>query len=137
MTQFKVGDAFESTDIFTGGTHEYKITDRTETKIICQRVYHEIDGTHKGRETFEIHTDNDCEYIVLWTYKGEEGRKYAESSDSNGNEEDYYESYDPCYGCLARDNSYNCKHCPHGDDGCYDSPFDVYTPSELGINVKW
>lgn len=47
------------------------------------------------------------------------------------------DSDDPCYGCQACDNSYNCKHCIHGDDGQYNSPFDVYTPSELGINVKW
>lgn len=44
--------------------------------------------------------------------------------------------YDPCYGCAAS-SRYNCKHCPHGDDGRYESPFDVYTPAELGISVKW
>ena len=44
--------------------------------------------------------------------------------------------FDPCYGCAAS-SSYNCKHCPYGDDGRYESPFDVYTPAELGISVKW
>lgn len=46
------------------------------------------------------------------------------------------ESYDSCAMCAKYDGGYNCKHCKYGDDGRYESPFDVYTPAELGINVK-
>ena len=45
---------------------------------------------------------------------------------------DYDEPFDdPCYGCQRCDHSYNCKHCEYGDDGRYESPWDVYSPSEL------
>lgn len=79
---FKINDTFESTCIFTGGSHEYKVISRTETVLHCERIYYEIDGTHKGIENFEIHKDeNGKEYIVLWTYRGEEGRHYAEQEE--------------------------------------------------------
>lgn len=50
-------------------------------------------------------------------------------------DEQYIADYidDPCFNCKAQDFSYNCKHCPHGDDGRYESVFDVYLPSELGL----
>lgn len=76
---FEVGYEFNSTCIFTGGSHMYKVISRTENILSCERIYYEIDGTHKGTEDFEIHKDeNGKEYIILWTYKGEEGRHYAE-----------------------------------------------------------
>ena len=74
-------------------------------------------------------------------FSGEEAKTYAteETDENNTESEDEYDDIidDPCYGCPACDHSYNCKHCPHGDDGRYDSPFDVYTPSELGLSVSW
>ena len=85
--------------------------------------------------------------ISIWNEKREAARYFSEEcdeeteTDENNTENvtDYYDDYanDPCYGCQACDHSYNCKHCPHGDDGRYDSPFDVYTPSELGLSVHW
>ena len=76
---FEVGQEFETTSIFTGGSHIYKIVSRTETVIHCERVYYEIDGTHKGTEKFDVHADeNGREYIVLWEYQGAEGREYAD-----------------------------------------------------------
>ena len=76
---FKSGHKFVTTCIFTGGCHMYEVVSRTETVLHCERVYYEIDGTHKGTEDFDIHKDEDGkEYIVLWRYKGEEGRHYAE-----------------------------------------------------------
>lgn len=65
-----------------------------------------------------------------------EDRNYNRLYHSEEPEEENYD-FDPCEGCMACDNSYNCKHCPHGDDGRYETPFDVYTPSELGISVSW
>ena len=76
---FKPNDTFTSTCIFTGGSHNYKVISRTENVLHCERVYYEIDGTHKGTEDFEIHKDeNGREYIILWSYKDAEGRHYAE-----------------------------------------------------------
>lgn len=76
---FTVGFEFYTTCIFTGGCHHYKVTSRTEDELRCEFIYEELDGTHKGTEIFEIHKDcKGREYIVLWTYKGDEGRLYAE-----------------------------------------------------------
>ena len=73
---FEVGYRFNSTCIFTGGSHDYEVVSRTEKELHCEASYWEIDGIHKVRETFEIHKEDEREYIVLWTYKGEEGRHY-------------------------------------------------------------
>ena len=55
----------------------------------------------------------------------------TDSEEETEMEEDLYEEdLDPCYGCPRMDGGYNCKHCPHGDDGNY-SIYDVYRPSEL------
>lgn len=79
---FKENDTFTSTCIFTGGRHNYKVVSRTETVLHCEGIYHELDGIHKVPEDFEIHKDeNGREYIVLWTYKGEEGRHYADGKE--------------------------------------------------------
>lgn len=76
---FHIGDEFTFTCIFTGGIHSYKVASRTEKVLKCERVYHEIDGTHTGTENFEIHTDeNGKEYIILWEYKEHKGIHYAE-----------------------------------------------------------
>ena len=74
MKRFEIGQAFCSTDIFTGGIQEYIITNRTETEIFCNVLRNELDGTHTGEETFEIHTDdNGNEYVVLWEYHEHRG----------------------------------------------------------------
>ena len=85
--------------------------------------------------------------ISIWNEEREAAKWFSgecdeeTETDENNTEDatDDYDDYsnDPCYGCQACDHSYNCKHCPHGDDGRYDSPFDVYTPSELGLSVSW
>lgn len=130
---FEVGHEFESVSIFTGGTHHYKVTSRTEDELRCSRIFNELDGTHKGKEVFEIHKDNGREYIILWKYKGEEGRHYEPEKTKDFLEE--MENFDPCEDCR-KISSYNCKHCKYGDDGNY-SVYDVYTPAELGIKVSW
>ena len=76
--KFKVNDTFTSTCIFTGGSHMYKVISRTENTLHCKRIYHEIDGTHKGTEDFEIYTDESGrEYIILWVYKDHRGIYFA------------------------------------------------------------
>lgn len=84
--------------------------------------------------------------ISIWNEEREAARYFSgeseeetETDENNTETEDDYDDYmnDPCYGCQACDHGYNCKHCIHGDDGRYETPFDVYTPSELGISVSW
>lgn len=100
-----------------------------------------IDTEEKLLDWFKTQYEIDEEYRKAALYHAygttdEEEIKQMLSAESETEESD--EPYnDPCFGCQACDNSYNCKHCVHGDDGRYESPFDVYTPSELGISVKW
>ena len=92
------------------------------------------------REQFEI--DEEYRKAAKWNaYGTTDDEEIAEMLKANSEEEietkdNYSEEEDPCYGCQAYDGGYNCKHCPHGDDGRY-SVTDVYTPSELGIHVSW
>ena len=104
----------------------------TEKKLLnFFKEEHEIDEEHRKAAL----------YYAYGTTNEEEIKRMleAETEFETEEHEEYIDDYvdDPCFGCYARDNSYNCKHCPHGDDGRYESPFDVYTPSELGLNVKW
>ena len=94
------------------------------------------------KDEYEI--DEEYRKAALWGAYGTTDENAMQSSETETEEDmeeddeyDYEDDYDPCFGCMARDNSYNCKHCKHGDDGRYGSPFDVYTPSELGLNIKW
>lgn len=76
---FEIGNEFTSTCIFTGGSHMYTVVSREESILHCEATYYEMDGTHKVKEDFEIHTDeNGREYIVLWKYGDHEGRHYAD-----------------------------------------------------------
>lgn len=86
--------------------------------------------------------DEECRKAANWMAYGttdeEELAEIHRAEAEPVTEESYDEPFDdPCYGCQRCDNSYNCKHCEYGDDGQYNSPWDVYTPSELGISVKW
>lgn len=128
MAKFKVGDKFETTCIFTGGSHDYEVSAIKDNILCCKASYEELDGTHEVTEEFEIHEENGNEYIVLWEYNGHRGIYYAECAETES--DDYKELDDPCFGCQAH-SRYNCKHCVHGDDGHYDSPFDVYRVDEL------
>lgn len=116
-----------------------------EDKAIKELIERGVDTEEKLLDWFQhqFEVDEELRKAALWHAYGTTDEKEIElmlSVGVNGEDDnveyDNYE-YDPCYGCQACDNSYNCKHCPHGDDGRYESPFDVYTPSELGISVKW
>jgi hypothetical protein len=110
-----------------------------EHKSKCGKV-----NEHKLKENLNTIISIHNEYWeAARFFSGEEAEAYAntetETDENNTETEEHYEDYadDPCYGCQACDHGYNCKHCIHGDDGRYETPFDVYTPSELGISVSW
>ena len=92
------------------------------------------------KNSYEV--DEEYRKAANWAAYGttneEELRRIHETeSETDEVETDYEDNYDPCDGCMRCDNSYNCKHCKYGDDGRYESPFDVYTPAELGLSVVW
>ena len=113
-----------------------------ENKMIQELIESGIDTEEKMLDWFakQFEEDEELRKAALWYAYGttdeKEIKKMLDEEETETN--DYEEPFnDPCYGCQRFDGSYNCKHCIHGDDGRYESPFDVYTPSELGINVKW
>lgn len=116
-----------------------------EDKQIEELIKLGVDTEEKLLDWFKNQFEIDEEYrkAALWHAYGttdEEEIKQMLSAETETEETEMEESNtfdDPCFGCQAYDGSYNCKHCTHGDDGRYESPFDVYTPSELGISVKW
>ncbi len=115
-----------------------------EDKQIQELIDRGIDTEKKLMEFFKDNYEIDEEYrkASLYYAYGTTDEKEIEQilkieSEDLNEESESDEEYDPCFGCQACDHSYNCKHCKYGDDGRYESPFDVYTPSELGINVKW
>lgn len=78
ITRFNPGDKYENVDWFTGGVHTYKCISRTENTVTLSAIYDEIDGLHVvPPETFDIRSDEDGEYILFYTYYGEENRMYA------------------------------------------------------------
>ena len=116
-----------------------------EDKAIKELIERGVDTEEKLLDWFQhqFEVDEELRKAALWHAYGTTDEEEIElmlkvgvNGEDDNVEYDNYE-YDPCYGCQACDNSHNCKHCPHGDDGRYESPFDVYTPSELGISVKW
>lgn len=101
----------------------------TETKLLDWFMQqHEIDEEYRKAADYMAYGTTDEEELE---------RIRREERKTEPVTENKLFKYDPCEGCMAYDNSYNCKHCKYGDDGRYESPFDVYTPSELGISVKW
>ena len=110
-----------------------------ENKQIEELIKSGIDTEEKLLEWFKTQYEIDEEYrkAALWHAYGttdeEEIKKMldteTENKETETEETDIFD--DPCYGCQAYDGSYNCKHCQYGDDGRYESPFDVYSPSEL------
>ena len=101
----------------------------TEAKLLVLfKEHYEIDEEHRKAANWAAYGTTDEEEIR---------RIHEAESEVEENETEMEDDYDPCFGCKAYDNSYNCKHCQYGDDGRYESPFDVYSPSELGLSVVW
>ena len=87
---------------------------------------YEIDEEYRKAALYHAYGTTDEKEIEEFLNTG------SESEETESDNYDYEsELNDPCYGCMRYDNSYNCKHCKYGDDGRYDSPFDVYSMSEL------
>ena len=114
-----------------------------EDKEIQELIDNGIDTEKKLLKFFKDGYEIDEEYrkASLWYAYGttdEEEIARMQSSETETEENTEEDSYDyesdfndPCFGCMAMDGSYNCKHCKYGDDGRYGSPFDVYSISEL------
>ena len=108
-----------------------------DDKMIQELIDSGINTENKLLKWFKDGYEIDEEYrkAALWHGYGttnEEELVANESVEETETEYCYEDEFDdPCFGCMARDNSYNCKHCKYGDDGRYGSPFDVYTISEL------
>ena len=99
-----------------------------------------VDTEKKLRNFIQQGYEIDEEYrkAALWhAYGTTDEKEIAQMNASVELTRENEDKYDPCEGCQAYDGSYNCKHCKYGDDGRYESPFDVYTPAELGISVRW
>lgn len=109
-----------------------------DDKMIQELINNGINTEKKLLKFFKDGYEVDEEYrkAALWAGYGttdekeierihEQEKELTELSDAA---EEYY---DPCGMCAKYDGGYNCKHCKYGDDGRYESPFDVYTISEL------
>ena len=108
-----------------------------DDKMIEELINIGINTEEKLLEFFKTQYEIDEEYrkAANWHAYGttdEEELAEIHRAESEPVTEDYEDPFDdPCYGCQRYDGSYNCKHCIHGDDGRYESPWDVYSTSEL------
>ncbi len=99
----------------------YIVVDRLCTMEKAKR-YAKMLQDDDNNSYFEAKDGYRCEYIIEEETEETKPEEYAGYEDSS------------CFGCQKFDSGYNCKHCQYGDDGRY-SVYDVYTPSELGLNV--
>lgn len=77
--KFEVGQKFNATCIFTGGTSTYTIVARELDIIKCESIKIELDGVHHVAEEFKIELDSETgeEKIELWSYCDHKGYLYA------------------------------------------------------------
>lgn len=77
--KFKVGQHYDFTDWFTGGTSDRVVDKISDGKVTFKIERWELDGHHFTTETYDIDTDeNGNESVLLYTYHDEEARIYAE-----------------------------------------------------------
>ncbi len=80
MGEFEAGKSYTIVDHATGGIHHYSCLRRTTDEVEMLPVYYEIDGVYKQDVVnFTVKKDHDVEYIVIFSYKVEERRLYANS----------------------------------------------------------
>lgn len=80
MGEFEAGKSYTIVDHATGGIHHYSCLRRTTDEVEMLPVYYEIDGVYKQDVVnFTVKKDHDVEYIVIFSYKWEERRLYANS----------------------------------------------------------
>lgn len=77
--RFQAGETYESVDWFTGGTGYYTVVRRNGDILELTEAHDEIDGFHTNPETstYEVHEEDGTEYIVFYSYRGNENRLYA------------------------------------------------------------
>ena len=84
MKKFEVGQKLFATGLF-GDASEYNVVSVTDTTVTFSHSHiSEDDGlrVEDGEISFDILVDhNSDEYVVIWTYHGEEGRLYADTVD--------------------------------------------------------
>lgn len=76
---FQIGERYASIDWFTGGTTYLTVTGRAKDTLSLTEAHDEIDGFHVcGTESaYVIREEDGVEYIVLYSYHGNENRVYA------------------------------------------------------------
>lgn len=77
--KFIVGDTYSYTDWFTGGQIAMMCQSISEdrNRIVFKVCDWEVDGLHYRTENFELLNDNGNEYVLIYSYKGEENRLRA------------------------------------------------------------
>lgn len=76
--KFCIGQTYEWTDWFTGGTTRFVVKNIENTTIIMSTVKYELDGVHTQEESFTIETDeNGNERFLITEYRGNKGYIYA------------------------------------------------------------
>ena len=78
---FEIGDMFEFTGLY-GGSYDCKIVRRNkDTVTVNQTWISEDTGKEISKTTkYNVHTDDEGEYIVMWQYRDEEGKVYAHNT---------------------------------------------------------
>ncbi len=77
--KFIVGNTYRYTDWFTAGKISMMCQSISENRkqIEFKVADWEIDGLHYRTEKFELLSDNGNEYVLIYSYKGEENRMRA------------------------------------------------------------
>lgn len=78
---FEIGDMFEFTGLY-GGSYDCKIVGRNKDIVTVNQTWISEDtGKEISKTTkYDVHTDDEGEYIVIWQYRNEEGKVYAHST---------------------------------------------------------
>lgn len=77
--KFCIGQTYEWTDWFTGGTTYFVVKSIENNMITMSAVRHELDGVHTQDNLFTIETDeNGNERILMTEYAGQKGYIYAD-----------------------------------------------------------
>ena len=73
MKKFVVGQKYSYCSWITGGQIFYEVDSIKSDKVKLKTTDYELDGTHNRFEEYEIQRNEDGdEFIVLFTYKGED-----------------------------------------------------------------
>lgn len=72
MVSFKKGQIYDHVSWFTGGQQYYEVKSVRGGKVHFDVTAYEIDGTHRRKECFDLKEDEHGQYVLLFTYHGEE-----------------------------------------------------------------